>query len=54
MVSRMSEITPTTRGGSKTNGGNRKPVMLVKIVVARNNAVQPPNDLPTNRPYKTT
>jgi hypothetical protein len=32
----------------------QKPVTLVKIVVARNNAVQPPNNLSTNRPYKTT
>jgi hypothetical protein len=29
------------------------PVTLVKIVVARNAAVQPGNAIPLNRPYKT-
>jgi hypothetical protein len=29
------------------------PVMLVKIVVARNSAVQPGYEIPFNKPYKT-
>jgi hypothetical protein len=39
-----------TRGGSKPNGGKKNPVMLVKIVVARNSKVPPPNGRPVTRP----
>jgi hypothetical protein len=38
-ASRISEITPTTRGGSKRYGSSGKPVTLVRIVVRREIAV---------------
>jgi hypothetical protein len=43
----------TARGGSKPNGGNGRPVTLVRIVVVRNKAVQPPYALPVTKPYST-
>jgi len=38
------------RGGSKPNGGNGKPVMLVRIRVARNNTVKAANAFPLSQP----
>jgi hypothetical protein len=32
---------PTIRGGSRPNGGRGKPVMLVRMIVRKNSAVQP-------------
>src|SRR5215469_18718242 len=51
MTRRISDRIPTARGGSKPNGGSGKPVTLVRIVVTRNTAVQPPNGCPVTRPY---
>src|SRR5271154_4049043 len=53
MASRISDSVPIARGGSKPNGARGNPVTLVRIVVARNIAVQPRDAVPLNRPYIT-
>jgi hypothetical protein len=53
-ANKTSEITPTARGGSKPNGAKGKPERLVKIVVARKTAFQPPESRWVIRPYNTT
>src|SRR4029077_15234537 len=47
-------MMPTTCDGKSCENGNRKPVTLVKTVLARKSAVQTRSRLPASMPQRTT